>query len=102
MATELGEQRRAHIRGVTVTAIASLSGVGAALLSSAIASGAEDATAVLLFGAFVLAQFPLLRLVGIEVEEFSAKDYLYIAFMTFALWFITWGILLTSNTTVSL
>lgn len=39
----------------------------------------------------------MLRVVGVDVNGFGAKDYLYVVFMTFALWFITFAILLTSG-----
>ena len=32
-----------------------------------------------------------------RVDDFGPKEYLYIAFITFSMWFITWGILLTTN-----
>jgi hypothetical protein len=38
-------------------------------------------------------------LVAVDVEEFGAKDYLYVAFMTFSLWFVSWTIILTTGTT---
>ena len=100
MATETLDRRASHIRGLTVTSIASLAGVAGALITAAVAAGPQDPVGLYVFGAFVLIQLPLLRLVGIDAEDFSAKDYLYIAFMTFALWFVTWTILLTTGTTV--
>lgn len=101
MATESVEQRSAHIRGVTVTALASLSGVAAGVLSSAIAEAANDPTALFVLAGFVLLQFPVLKVSGV-VEEFSTKDQLFIAFMTFCLWFVTWGILLTTGASISI
>lgn len=96
MATEAVERRSAHIRGVTVTAVCSLAGIGAGIASSALASGAGDPIALVVLGALVLIQFPLLKVTGI-VEEFSTKDKLFIGFMSFCLWFVTWGILLTTG-----
>ena len=53
----------------------------------------------------VLVQFPLHRGVeaagvDLDVDEFGVKDYLYVAFMTFALWFVCWAILLTTGATL--
>jgi uncharacterized membrane protein len=97
MATETGNGLSPHLRGVTVTTVATvlgmLAGVGAAL----VASGPEDAVGLLFFGAAFLVQLPLLRVLGVDVSDFSTKDHLYIGFMTFVLWFITWGILLTTG-----
>ena len=99
MATETLDQRASHIRWLTVTSIATLAGIAAALATTAIATGPQDTMGVAVLGAFVIGQFPLLQLVGIETESLSAKDYLYIAFMTFSLWYVTWAILLTTETT---
>jgi hypothetical protein len=100
MATETLDQRASHIRGLTVTSIATLAGIAAALATTAIATGPQDTMGVAVLGAFVIGQFPLLQLVGIETESLSAKDYLYITFMTFSLWYVTWAILLTTETTL--
>ncbi len=99
MATEAVEQRSAHIRAVTVTALCSLAGIAAGIVSAAYASGASDPFALVILATFVLIQFPLLSAAGI-VEEFSTKDKLFIGFMSFCLWFVTWGILLTTDVTI--
>jgi hypothetical protein len=97
MATETGNGLSPHLRGLTVTTVATglgmLAGVGATL----VASSPEDTVGVMFLGAAVLVQLPLLQLMGVDTSDFSTKDYLYITFMTFVLWFITWGILLTTG-----
>jgi hypothetical protein len=105
MATDTSERRTGHIRGVTVTAIACLAGVAAAVLSAAVADGPTDTLGVYVLAGAVVVQFPLFRLVemaGIELDtdDFGVKDYLYVAFMTFALWFVCWAILLTTGASV--
>jgi hypothetical protein len=102
MATDTSERRTAHVRGVTVTAIAGLAGVAAAVLSAIAANGPGDTLGVYILAGAVIVQFPLFRLlemVGIELDtgDFGVKDYLYVAFMTFALWFVCWAILLTTG-----
>ena len=102
MATDTAERRTAHIRGVTVTAIACLSGVVAALVSTMVATGAGDTLAVYVLAGAVIVQFPLYRLLEmagmeLDVDDFGVEDYLYIAFMTFSLWFVCWAILLTTG-----
>lgn len=99
MATDTVERRAAHVRGVTVTSLASVAGILAAVVSAAVAGGATDILGVYVLAGAVVVQFPILRLAGIDVEEFSSKDYLYVAFMTFALWFVCWTVLLTAGTT---
>ncbi|MFC7167028.1 hypothetical protein [Halospeciosus flavus] len=97
MATETADGMSSHRRGVTVTAVACLTGVAAGLLSSTLV---DSPTATLgiapLVGALVV-NLGLIRVLGVDVDEFSGKDQLYTGFMTFCLWFITWGILLTSS-----
>ena len=83
MATESQDGLSDHLRGVTVTTLACLAGVIA-----------------LIVGALTAAQFPILRVIGIDVSEFGAKDYLYVVFMTFTLWFVTFGIILTEGVSI--
>ncbi|WP_136716521.1 EMC6-like membrane protein [Halorientalis salina] len=101
MATDTVDRRAAHVRGLTVTTLASLAGVVAALASQAIAGSATDNVALYILLGSIVVQFPILKVLGIDVDDFSAKDYLYIGFMTFSLWFVAWGVLLTANTAIS-
>jgi hypothetical protein len=103
MATETQSQRQAHVLSVTRTGIAAFLGVAAAFGSWFItqdltpAEAAMDQTAQLLVLAAVLIQPPLQRLLGIAKDDFGAKDFLFILFITFAMWFVTWTIILTSG-----
>jgi len=97
MATDTADGMSAHMRGLTVTTITAVAGIGAAFVSDAVASGATDTMAVAVLFAAVLVQIPLLRGIGILDDDFGTKDYLYITFMTFTLWFVSWGILLTAG-----
>lgn len=101
MATESVDRRAAHIRGLTVTTLASLAGVTAAVVSQAVAGSATDNIALYVLVGTILVQFPILKVLGIDIDDFSTKDYLYVAFMTFALWFVSWGVLLTANTPIN-
>jgi hypothetical protein len=89
-----------HARSATVTGTATILGIVAGIASTLFATnaGQPDNTLGLglLIGA-VLVQFPFYQVVGIDVTEFETKDQLYIFFMSFALWFITWGLLLTTG-----
>ena len=106
MSTESISDRREHIRSVSVTSLSALLGVAAALGSVALTGdvgpveAAGDFRALGLVVGAILAQFVLYDVTDIYGEdEFGAKHYLFIVFMTFALWFVTWGILLTSEFT---
>ncbi|MFB6106993.1 MAG: hypothetical protein ABEJ70_08470 [Halobacteriaceae archaeon] len=98
MATETAEGMSSHRRGVTVTTITTLAGVVAGVISWLLASSPSDPVGVVALGAALFVGVGAMRAVGIDVQGFSAKDVLYVAFMGFALWFVTWGILLTSST----
>ena len=100
MAEAVADRRWSHIRGVTVTTVASVAGILAGIVAGYIATAPDDALGVAVFAIAVFLQFPLLRLVGIEVEDFGIKDYLFVGFMTFAFWFITWTILLTTEASI--
>jgi len=88
-----------HARGVVVTTICCLAGIAAGVVSAAYVgttvAAAQSTTVVLVLGAFVLAQFPLYKLIG--VGDFGVKDNLYVAFLTFTLWFISYTVLATSG-----
>ncbi len=107
MSTDTMSDRREHIRSISVTALACLAGVGAAFGSLYLTEGAADVDAaatdpltyLLVFGLIGL-QLVLLPAVGIyDDEEFGIKHYLFITLMTFAFWFITWGMILTTGAT---
>jgi len=87
----------AHVRGVSVTTVATLSGLAGGVVSDLVATGSKDPTGIAILGAAIFVQVPILRVMGYEVETFETKDYLYVGFMTFALWFLSWSILLTAS-----
>lgn len=97
MATETSTGLNQHLRGVTVTTVATVLGMVAGLVAANVTSGPDDILGLSALAAAILVQIPLLKGLGVEVEDFSKKDHLYIIFMTFVLWFITWGILLTTG-----
>ncbi len=106
MATETGdttpetEEFDPYLRSVTVTTTATLMGIVAAVLSMLYATeGTSPDTfmgGLFLLGAIAV-QFPIYSVIGIDTAEFGTKDQLYIFFMTFALWFVTWTLLLTTG-----
>ncbi|ELY65326.1 EMC6-like membrane protein [Natronococcus jeotgali] len=108
MSTESISDRREHVRSVSVTALSALLGVGAAFASVAMAgdissveaanAAATDTRALLLVAGAILVQIVLYDFTGIYGDdEFGTKHYLYVAFMTFAFWFVPFGILLTTG-----
>jgi len=97
MATDTADGMTPHIRGLTVTTLTAVAGIGAAFASNAVATGAGDLIGVLIVAAAIAAQLPILQVIGIDRDDLSGKDILYIAFMTFAIWFVSWGILLSTG-----
>ncbi|WP_418282335.1 hypothetical protein [Halorubrum sp. DTA98] len=91
-----------HTRSVVVTTICCLAGIAAGVVSAVYVgtdpANAGETMAVLVMGVFVLAQYPLYKVIG--VSDFGVKDNLYVAFMTFTLWFISYTILLSSAVTL--
>ncbi|WP_096390717.1 EMC6-like membrane protein [Halopenitus persicus] len=90
-----------HARGVVVTTIACLAGIGAAIVSAGyVGTSPADGgstTALIVLAGTVLVQFPILKVIGVDVTDFGVKDTLYVAFMTFTLWFISYAILLNAG-----
>ena len=87
-----------HTRSVVVTTITCLAGIAAGIVS-AVYVGTDPAdvagtTPVIVMGVFVLVQYPLYKVIG--VGDFGAKDNLFVAFLTFTLWFISYTILATA------
>ena len=101
MATETQTGFSGHLRGVTVTTLACLAGVVAALVSGVVVgtspAAATDTRSVAVLAAFVFVQYPAFKGIGIDTDGFGAKDHLYVAFMTFTLWFISFTVLLSSG-----
>jgi len=95
MATDTGEGFSPHLRGVTVTTVATVSGILAGVVSATLAEGATDTAGVLVLLGAILVQFPLFY--WLDLGDFSTKDRVYVGFMTFALWFVSWAILLTAS-----
>lgn len=99
---EVSEARKAHIRAVTITVLAALAGVFAAVLSGLLTADLDPDDAALDLGALsvlllaIMIQVPLYPRLGFD-DWGGGKDVLYVAFMTFALWFITYGVILTAG-----
>jgi hypothetical protein len=99
MATDTADAGAEHRRSMTVTAMTSILGVLAAFGSFFVTSGPTDRAALVVLALVVAVQFPIYQATGLK-EDIGAKDGLYIAFMTFALWFVTLTILYTAGVTV--
>jgi len=100
MATESSRGLSDHVRGVTVTTLACLSGVVATVVSGMVFADPASVgmtTQLAVVAAFVIVQQPILYAIGVDIGEFGIKDNLYIGFMTFALWFLSYTVVLSTG-----
>ncbi|WP_290811752.1 hypothetical protein [Halovivax sp.] len=100
MSTTTISERREHLRSIGVTASCALLGVAAGVIShqevGQTPEAATDGVGLAIVLIAILIQYVLVKVSGLYGEdEFGIKHYLFISFMIFAFWFVTWGILLT-------
>jgi len=98
-----------HIARIKRTLVASLLGILTGILSywsggtPNVAGLQENGfLAFMLMLAGVVVQKHIFRLLGMDTSKLGAKDWFYQGFMTFAFWFMTWTILLTSFSPVQI
>ncbi|MDD1695436.1 MAG: hypothetical protein LUQ54_00930 [Methanoregula sp.] len=93
------DKQAEHIVRIKRTLIASILGIFVGVLSYYISiSFPKDSglLALMLMLACVVIQRHLFILIGMDNTKMGGKDWFYQGFMTFAFWFMTWTILLTS------
>ena len=99
------EKQAEHVARIKRTLVASVIGIITGILSYW-SGGAPDAggiqangvLAFMLMLAGVVVQKHVFLFMGMDTSKLTAKDWFYQGFMTFAFWFMTWTILLTSLT----
>ena len=103
------DKQAEHIARIKRTLVASLLGILTGILSywsggtPNIAGLQENGfLAFMLMLAGVVVQKHIFRLLGMDTSKLGAKDWFYQGFMTFAFWFMTWTILLTSLSPVQI
>jgi EMC6-arch len=100
------DKQAEHIARIKRTLVASLLGIGTGAISFSL-GGAPDAAGLqkdgflglMLMLAAIVIQKHLFILMGMDTDRLGWKDWFYQGFMTFAFWFMTWAILLTSMVT---
>jgi hypothetical protein len=103
-----GEKQVEHIERIKRTLTACLLGMLTGVLSF-VSGGTADAhglqnnglLALMLMLAGIVMQKHIFMLMGMDTSKLGGKDWFYQGFMTFALWFMTWTILLSSFTPVA-
>ncbi len=90
------EEKIRYREGILKTAVASIFGIIAGILSY-LATGntrSRDAFAILILFFMIYIQKFILKQLNVNVEELSGKDWFYIGFITFDLWYVSWVFLL--------
>jgi heme/copper-type cytochrome/quinol oxidase subunit 4 len=101
------EKQAEHVARIKRTLVASVIGIVTGILSywsGGIPNGsgiqANGVLAFMLMLAGVVIQKHIFIFMGMDTSKLKAKDWFYQGFMTFAFWFMTWTILLTSLSAV--
>ena len=99
------DKQAEHIARIKRTLVASLLGIFTGILSywsggipNAAGIQENGFLAFMLMLAGIVVQKHIFRLLGMDTSKLGVKDWFYQGFMTFAFWFMTWTILLTSLT----
>src|SRR5512137_1805471 len=87
------DKQAEHIARIKRTLIASILGILVGVLSYYLSISFSKDSGLL---ACIVIQKHLFVLLGMGSTKLGGKDWLYQGFMTFAFWFMTWTILLTS------
>jgi heme/copper-type cytochrome/quinol oxidase subunit 4 len=97
------DKQAEHSARIKRTLVASLIGIATGILSYW-TGGIPDAAGIqnngflafMLMLAGIVVQKHIFLFMGMDTAKLGAKDWFYQGFMTFAFWFMTWTILLTS------
>ena len=99
----VADKQAEHIDRIKRTAVACFMGIITGAIAY-FAAGTPDAQGIqaggllgfMLMLAGIVVQKHIFMLSGTDTTKLGGKDWFYQAFMTFAFWFVTWTILLTS------
>ncbi|NYT05416.1 MAG: hypothetical protein GKC04_03455 [Methanomicrobiales archaeon] len=100
--TTTAQKMAEHTERIQRTVIACFMGIAAGVISFTVAGPIDPATGIqetaiigwLLVLAGIVFQKHVFLLVGIDYTTLGGKDWFYQGFMTFAMWFISWTLLL--------
>jgi len=100
------DKQQEHRERIRRTLVASGMGILTGVLSFLACGEVDPVTAAqpnaafgfLFLAAGIVFQKHVFLLMGTDISTIKTKDWFYQGFMTFALWFITWTILLTTTT----
>jgi|Deesub1362A_J573_1020465.scaffolds.fasta_scaffold00050_125 hypothetical protein len=95
-AEEQVDKKIRYREGIIKTFVASVFGIIAGAISFAL-TGQErsrDVFAILILFFFIYIQKYFLGKFGVKTDEMGGKDWFYVGFITFDLWYVSWVILL--------
>lgn len=90
------DRQKQHIDGIKKTVVSSILGIasgGICYYILTLPSGPENFSYLILLMAFYI-QKPIYIYLGMDVNQFTWKDWFYIAFMTMIFWFVSWTLLM--------
>lgn len=102
--TPTREERIAnHMRGIKMSVVPAIMGFIAGVLSSPYVLPASQANfSFLILALAIYVQKYLFPPIGINSKEFGFKDWFYLAFLSFAYWYVTWTIIINGPAITSL
>ncbi len=90
------DRRKRHIDGIKKTAVSSVLGIASGVICYYLLSPSQDMdrfSYLLLIVAFYV-QKPIYMNMGMDVNQFTWKDWFFVLFMTVTFWFVSWTLLL--------
>ncbi len=90
------DRRKRHIDGIKKTAVSSVLGIASGVICYYILTLSqmpENFSYLLLIVAFYV-QKPVYMNMGMDVNQFTWKDWFFVLFMTVTFWFVSWTLLL--------
>ena len=89
------DRRKRHVDGIKKTIVSSILGIASgAVCYQFLTPQSSNFSYLILLLAFYI-QKPIYISLGMDANQFTWKDWFYIAFMTMILWFVSWTLLLT-------
>ena len=89
------DRRKRHVDGIKKTIVSSILGIASGVVCyQFLTPQSSNFSYLILLLAFYI-QKPIYISLGMDANQFTWKDWFYIAFMTMILWFVSWTLLLT-------
>ena len=87
------ERIASHIKGIKMSVMPAVMGFIAGVLSSFLPAAQVSFSLPILLLAIYVQKYTL-PIIGIESKGFGFKDWIYLGFLSFAYWYVTWTIII--------